>query len=702
MSRLNRNGRHARFTRQIADIQDVYMAIEIKSEGMLIDAKPFPLICGSVQSWRLDPDKWAEILDKVQGLGFDCIEVYVPWGVHEQADGSHDFSGSRDIGSFLDLAHQRGLKVIVRPGPHANAEITGFGYPDRVLRNPELLARGPEGNPVWVPTPPRMFPSVTYAGQKLYQEYAGYLDALASILRERLYPDGPVIALQADNEMTFFFRTGAFDCDYSDAALEEYTDFLEEKYNDIQTLNKAYRRQFGHFNEVEPPTRFQATNIKELPWYLDWTEFKELLMRRAVVKVADLFRARDLGSVPITHNYPLGHLRSPLDLPGLEQEVDLTGMDMYYRREDYETLKSRCLALCGASRFPWAPEFGCGGYHAWPPLDQDDMRFTTLAACMHGLRGINFYMTVDRERWYGAPIRRDGSEDPERADLVRRIVTLLRAREGSHRHADVLLCTSRLYGRLENLANVFDPLSPMALGALGLDAVSWCQEIDLGLKRSPASSHAAIQDALFQALNRSRAGFDLGEAGRPSKNLSRYRMCVMPTLEILEHQTAVDLLDFAIDGGLLVIGPDVPRFDQAGRSDTTFRDALSGKGERVPRLTHARRYELGKGSVILLPQLSEQLDDPDVLAWSMTLFGRMAGCETLPDPADPGIDVAVHRGTRDFIWLANPSDQERFAAITRGETGHLTDRWTGEVFKGQRIFSIPMPPFSVRPLEVAR
>ena len=145
------------------------MTVRIDSDGLLIDGKPFPLLSGAVHYWRIDAALWDTIFDRVTEIGFRCVETYVPWSVHERKDGSFDFSGGKDVGRFLDLAAGKGLKAIVRPGPHINAEITGFGFPERILRDPKFHARGPQGNPIWVPTPPRMFPAPSYAGDGLYR-----------------------------------------------------------------------------------------------------------------------------------------------------------------------------------------------------------------------------------------------------------------------------------------------------------------------------------------------------------------------------------------------------------------------------------------------------------------------------------------------------------------------------------------------------
>ena len=56
-----------------------------------------------------------------------------------------------------------GLAVVLRPGPHVNAELTSFGMPDHVLADPACQARSASGSPVWMPSPPRAWPLPSYA-----------------------------------------------------------------------------------------------------------------------------------------------------------------------------------------------------------------------------------------------------------------------------------------------------------------------------------------------------------------------------------------------------------------------------------------------------------------------------------------------------------------------------------------------------------
>lgn len=51
-----------------------------------------------------------------------CLCRYVPWNFHEPQPGQYQFSEDHDVEYFIQLAHELGLLVILRPGPYICAE----------------------------------------------------------------------------------------------------------------------------------------------------------------------------------------------------------------------------------------------------------------------------------------------------------------------------------------------------------------------------------------------------------------------------------------------------------------------------------------------------------------------------------------------------------------------------------------------------
>ena len=128
--------------------------VRLTARGLLLNGETKPMIAGEIHYFQHEPRHWPRLLDSCVELGLNLISTYVPWGVHEAARRNLDFGErrrSRDVTRFLDLAKERELLVSIRPGPHINAELTWLGYPRWLLELPEVQARTPQGNPLWLP-----------------------------------------------------------------------------------------------------------------------------------------------------------------------------------------------------------------------------------------------------------------------------------------------------------------------------------------------------------------------------------------------------------------------------------------------------------------------------------------------------------------------------------------------------------------------
>lgn len=107
------------------------------------------IISGAIHYARVHPQQWRHRLQMLLAMGADTVETYVPWNLHEPRPGEYRFDGGADLGGFLDLADELGLRAIVRPGPYICAEWDNGGLPwwltaDRSLalrtRDPRYVA----------------------------------------------------------------------------------------------------------------------------------------------------------------------------------------------------------------------------------------------------------------------------------------------------------------------------------------------------------------------------------------------------------------------------------------------------------------------------------------------------------------------------------------------------------------------------------
>ncbi|RJO74368.1 MAG: hypothetical protein C4523_00870 [Myxococcales bacterium] len=675
--------------------------LALTQAGIGIDGRLIPFLSGSCHYWRLERERWPLILERFAGLGLPILQTYVPWSVHEQTRGEFDFgerTPNNDLPRFLELCRRRGLYVFLRPGPHINAELTYFGYPKRLFADPRNLALTGHGTPAWLPAPPRAFPAISYVSEHFFSELELWFDAFAKAAAPYAYPDGPVIGIQPDNEMSFFFRTAAYDLDYAPGARECYRQWLAEKYGTPDRLAAAYGRPCTDFAEVPMPRAFAAREQKDLPYYLDWAEFRETLLYRPLGRIMDMLKVRGFSGLIAFHNYPLNAGQTPFHTAAAERVVDANGVDFYSRKTDHRLMKPRLLALTGSSRFPFSPEFSSGCYQVWPPIDLEDQRFTTLLALAYGLRGVNFYMAVERERWVGAPISRHGEERPGRAAFYKRLTAFLRETGvlGMDPVADAAILRVRDYDRLEKAADLFSPLLPMVTDSF-LNGAARAHEGRFGFARPIQIAHQRLLDAWRAGLERAQVSFVFADTETDPALLARRRVAFMPGFEFLGAETQQRLADYIAAGGTLVIGPTLPDLDAGMRPCTILKERL-GAPQPVDGLPGAVGHTLGQGRALVIADLCDLAAD----GWDALVRQVCAATKLAPlFPADDGCETSTRLGDdgRRLVFLVNPTPEARRPTVRTGGGVAFVDRWTGERFAGGEAVAVPIEPYTVRPLE---
>jgi beta-galactosidase len=160
-------------------------SVALGPTGIVLDGREEALLCASLFYFRLPRETWEARLAQVRATGYRAIDVYLPWNFHETAPGVWDFAGRRDVGAFLDLAHEAGLAVVARPGPYICSEWDGGALPAWLGLEEGLRLRQAE---------PRFLDHVR-----------AWFDRAMPILAERQWGrGGSVVAVQLENELDFF------------------------------------------------------------------------------------------------------------------------------------------------------------------------------------------------------------------------------------------------------------------------------------------------------------------------------------------------------------------------------------------------------------------------------------------------------------------------------------------------------------------
>ena len=644
-----------------------------------------PFYAGAMHYWRVDPERWGPCLARIHALGLTIVETYVPWRVHEPAPGEWSWRGPGDLARFLRQAHAAGLAVVLRPGPHVNAELTCFGMPDHVVVDPEVQARTGRGTPVWMPSPPRAWPVPSYASEAFRAKVRAWYAQVAEVAAPFLAPDGPVVAIGVDNEAQMFFRLGAYDFDYHPDA--------------VRWWNEAS-------GDDGPPPR--AWDPAQAGRCALWVRFKDQYLARALGALAGLLDEVGLGGVARFHNLPPGH-HGLNDPRGIQAAIGgPVGLDAYTSRAGLRELRRRAAALVGsAAPIPIAFEAGVG-FSPWlPPLDDgpaedgspgagpredpDRERDQLLTLLATGVRGFNLFMAVERDRYYGAAIDAAGAVEPHAAWIAPLVAALAEVEwPALRRRASIALVDARADARFGLATSVLDPMTPVLAEALELGPGGAAE-----LGTDPAAIAARRwHTALTGALELAQVPFEIVSEAATENQLARYRAVVLPTIERVDRGLWQRLRAVAeARRCILVIGPGTP-----------VRDELDQPLDEPPPRRIGR---LKEGSLEDLPGLAADLSGIAAAGAPTTAVGH-------GDPPDAwqierpddvrAMAYSDAAGVVRVVFVASDAAKPSSAVLLAGERAReLRDPFTAEQIRitGGRA-TVPVPARGIRMFVVER
>jgi beta-galactosidase len=636
--------------------------VRLHPHGLDLGNEIVPLRAGAMHYWRHPPEEWGAGLDALRTLGFRLVDTYVPWGEHEIAPGELDF-GERspllDVARFLRMAHERSLKVVLRPGPHINAELTYFGLPERIVWDRACQARTARDNPVMLPIVPVAFPVPSYASDAFHEETALWFERVGRVVRDLRHPEGPIVLVQIDNEGALYFRDGPYDQDYHPDAIALFRGFLKTKYRHVSELREAWHDEGLLHATATPPVRFDAKGAEDLPRHMDWMEFHEHLLVHAMRRMVDATEGTGLDELPTMHNFPLGEAATPLNAGRMDDVIDLIGLDYYHRATptEHNTIARRTTELaarCEGRVSAYGAEVGAGFPPFFAPIDEKDSLYTLLCALAYGLRGYNLYMAVERDRWVGAPIDPHGRLRPFAAKYER-LNTALDATEfhALRRRTPVRLVVPRSLRRLARATHAFGPITPAFFNILGAGFRETCLEEELGL----GEVATIVGDTYLRAFERAlqARGVPFAYAGGDSfvESIEDAKWIVCATVGGVKPEFVARLRAAAASGQRVTIGPRVPTRDGSMREmrephDTTGLEVEPlDDGARADAMVARRIEELG------LPAFP--VDPPDI---KMTVHEDDAGAPRVvfvmnPTAHDMTARVSV-RGARALVDVLTP------------------------------------------------
>ena len=157
------------------------MRFEARDGAFYADGKKTVIYSGAMHYFRVLPEYWHDRLSKLKACGFNTVETYMCWNLHEPKKGQFDFSGRLDIRRYIETARELGLYVILRPGPYICAEWDAGGFPAWLLADENMRLR---------------------CNDAVYLSHVR--DYIARVMEEvgdlQCIEGGPIIAMQVENE----------------------------------------------------------------------------------------------------------------------------------------------------------------------------------------------------------------------------------------------------------------------------------------------------------------------------------------------------------------------------------------------------------------------------------------------------------------------------------------------------------------------
>jgi beta-galactosidase len=684
--------------------------LKVENNKLMIGKEEYYPFSAEMHYFRVNKRYWSICFERIRKAGFRIISTCIPWNLHEPIPGDFDFMGitdhSKDLVVFLELAREFGLKVILHPGPYMDSDWKNGGYPDFLYKSPEMLARNPEGDPIKVSIESKGADQSRkrqeYVFSPLHPRFQNhvkrYLGALSDIIKNYVYPKGPVILIKLDNGLWSLRPDQSAENlnplrhDYNEHVIGTlYPEYLEGKYLEIKKLNQIYKEKHRNFKDVKPPTGLKISKLQNLVKYFDWISFKEKITVDFVSRLKELYLSFDMSPLFSSELFLSKDFSLPFNWKALESDDLFIGINVCWQNDYVELVRHlRYYATC--CRFPWSSAFSVGSRADQPedaekyyPISPQKVKFLLISALAAGISGFNHYMFVERDHWYDAPLANDGTIRPT-FDLIKKFNEL----------------TGRI--QLEN----FTTLSEVGLANyrpyLWYDYLYPSKDYELQTKKAkgkakyPFSYLPFLLSKTHKGLSQDLINLNIG-FGIPDlwieESLEDFPVLLVPCAEFMDQETQKRLVDLAKGGKTLILFGLLPRYDLNMKECKILSDALKLKTKTQPLVGSVKGFDhqfittlygylrgakksqilirhqdrpvgmvskLGKGRVFVFTcDVSAQLHHHK-LTFLEKVFD-LAGIQSPIYCDAPEVDVVVRKDEKNTIFfLTNPSNQDFYSS----------------------------------------
>ena len=372
--------------------------------------------------FRIDKRYWSICFERIKKAGFRIITTAVPWNIHQDNKKHFDFGGfedpKKDLIVFLELAREFGFKVILRPGPWVAGQLENGGLPKYLFHDIKVFARDSQGNEIKFDKEygVEMGYLPSYLHSNFQYHLKSYFKAFIETTKNYVHPRGPIFMVELDYETSFHRLLDPASADYNPDVLERYfAEFLEEEYDEIKKLNAVYKEKNDSFEEVQPPRKFNDLTLKDYPKVFDWFKFREYMLNTYLEQLEDIFKAYTVEPLIFRSLYFAKNDLLPAFNLVPNDRSPFLGSNVFPEGNFFD-LSVKARFLKSEYGFAYASSFTSGAAAEEPereeqiaPIEDNTRRFYLAAGLSAGFKGLNHYMFVNRDKWYGAPLFNDGT-----------------------------------------------------------------------------------------------------------------------------------------------------------------------------------------------------------------------------------------------------------------------------------------------------
>lgn len=677
----------------IGGAKDSRTSLRIVQHKFIIGKEEFHPFVAEMHYYRIPKRYWSVCFERIRKAEFRIVSTSVPWNLHESRQGDFDFSGTsdqaKDLIVFLELCREFGFRIMLRPGPWIAAEWNRGGLPEFATRHPETVAKDIEGKPLAANPGPGAKPGVvpSYMSSRFQILLKNYFSVFAEVVKNYIYPRGPVFMIELDHETSFGGHFDPFSGDYNaQGTLTAYPRFLLEKYGDISNLNKAYKSKVKDFTDVAPPTEWDGKHIQDYRKALDWVEFREWTVNRYSESIAELLSQTEISALFSRSLAYHGAYSFP------DVQAAKTGGRVLFTvnlswKTRIEAAERQARSVSGWQPTGFCSDLALGTSHADPkighdarPITAQDTKRLFVMALAGGLKGFNFHMFVGRSHWYDGALESDGAILPS-YEIVRDAITKLQEvrYETMENFTNVAMAQYRPYLRALTLPNVGTYDYFQDLVQTGFDDLAG----DLS------------------ALGHDYRIFDLTKGER----LNEYATIIAPVAEYMDSAAQEHLLNLAQGGAHVVLFGLMPKTDLEFSNCDVLAKGIGLKTTRKPDLvqveamkrkfavqtlgvisraptsaskivkagakTYGATVKCGKGHVTLLTFLPGSRLSPDRLAFVQEVLdtGKLASPVACSDPRVRVVVQAHNKGGLVMVYdLLDPDCTPSTGSPIPGDT----------------------------------